>query len=499
MGIVRKQSLLATVASYLGGVIGFVNKVILFTRILSLEDGELGLANLLLEIAAIFAQFALLGIGNSILRFFPYFEDKARNHHGILPWTLLVAVFGSLLAAGLLVVFQDAIAQYASMKQQDDLLLTYYAYLFPLVGSLAVAYLLTAYLRSRYKVAGPTFIREVGIKLLVSLSVSVYALGWVDFSEFVLLYTLSNGSLALLMLGYTAWVGEWHWVPQDWGRVRAYARPMFQHGLYVMLSGLSFMLVLKLDYFMLYWFLGLKEVGVYTTIAYFTIVMEYPYRALTNSASPQVAEMWKKQDMGGMERLYKRTSLLNFIVAVLLFFGIWINLDNIFWVMKNPAFASGTYVFLYLGIARVIHMLTGLNATILYTSTFYRYDLLFNLLLLALAYGLNSWLIPLYGMNGAAMATGISMVVYNLLRVAFVYYLNCIHPFSWPLLGVLMIGLGTYLLSCWLPPLAHPLLDLGVRSLLYGLLFGGLIWGLRLSPDVNAFGSLLLQEIKKRL
>ena len=84
MGIVRRQSLLATASSYLGGALGFINKAVLFTRILDLEAGELGLVNLLMEISVLFGQFALLGIGNSILRFFPYFEDEQKGHHGIL-------------------------------------------------------------------------------------------------------------------------------------------------------------------------------------------------------------------------------------------------------------------------------------------------------------------------------------------------------------------------------------------------------------------------------
>ena len=102
MGIVRRQSLLATASSYLGGALGFVNKAILFTRILNLEEGELGLVNLLLEISVLFGQFALLGIGNSILRFFPYFEDEEKGHNGILTFGLIVTAIGSLLSIGLL-------------------------------------------------------------------------------------------------------------------------------------------------------------------------------------------------------------------------------------------------------------------------------------------------------------------------------------------------------------------------------------------------------------
>lgn len=510
MGIVRRQSLLATASSYLGGALGFINKAVLFTRILNLEAGELGLVNLLMEISVLFGQFALLGIGNSILRFFPYFEDEKKGHHGILTFGLIVTAVGSLLSIGLLWFFQNIIVDWVEWKRGGDLLTEYYIYLFPLVGSMAASYLLTAFLRSRYKVSGPTFIREVLIRILVTLAVTAYALDWLDFRQFVLVYTAVNCSLALILVLYSTYLGELFLIPQDWKLIRQYARPMIKHGIFVILGGLSFMIVLKLDFFMLYTLMdenALKAVGIYTTIVYFTTVMEYPYRALMGITAPKVADMWKNDAIPEMERLYKRTSLLNFTIAIPLFFLIWINKENIFgsageiegWVLNDPGFAAGISVFFYLGIARVFHMLTGLNATIIYTSKYYRYDLIFNIGLLVIAFILNLMLIPKYGMDGAAIATASSMILYNLIRVIFVYYINRIHPFSMAILGILMIGLLIYGIDMLIPFLYHPAIDLVVRSSIYGFLYALAVWKSGLVPDINNFVDMVLKQIRQRL
>lgn len=511
MGIVRRQSLLATASSYLGGALGFLNKAVLFTRILNLEGGELGLVNLLMEISVLFGQFALVGMGNSILRFFPNFENPEKGHHGILTFGLFVTLGGTIVSITSLWIFRDFIAQWAEWKGGGDLLTEYYVYLFPLVGAAAISYLFNAFLRSRYKISGPTFLREVLMRVLVSLTVTAYALEWLNFRQFVFTYTAVNCSLALVLILYTAYAGELKLMTDDWSLVRKYARAMIKHGLFVVLSGLSFLIVLKLDFFMLYLLIdinSLKIVGIYTTIVYFTTVMEYPYRALMGITSPKVAELWKTSDMAEMGRLYKRTSLLNFTIALPLFFLIWINRANIFgavgiegeliggWILKDPGFAMGISVFLYLGIARIIHILTGLNTVIIFTSRFYKYDLFFNIILLILAYFLNYTLIPLYGIDGAAIATGISMILYNVTRVIFVYYIARIHPFSWSLLGILAIALAIFGVNALIPFVKHPFIDLVLRSGIYCLLYVIAILSSKLVPDINNFVAMLRRKVR---
>ena len=82
---------------------------------------------------------------------------------------------------------------------------------------------------------------------------------------------------------------------------------------------------------------------------------------------------------------------------------------------SRAAYATGRNVFLILGLARVIHMFLGFNQTILITSRAFRYDLIFNIFLLLSAFYLNYLLIPKYGIDGAAIATAVSIVVYNLI------------------------------------------------------------------------------------
>ena len=50
--------------------------------------------------------------------------------------------------------------------------------------------------------------------------------------------------------------------------------------------------------------------------------------------------------------------------------------------------------------------------------------------MLVLNVGLNLWLIPIYGILGAALATGISFAVVNVARIVEVYTLLRMHPYD---------------------------------------------------------------------
>ncbi len=107
MGIVKRQSVQSSVITYIGVFIGYVNLILLFPKFLTPE--QLGLTRLLLSIATIFSQFSLLGTSVSILRFFPYLEDKRSKHHGFLSFTILVSIVGFIVFTTLFIILRKPI------------------------------------------------------------------------------------------------------------------------------------------------------------------------------------------------------------------------------------------------------------------------------------------------------------------------------------------------------------------------------------------------------
>ena len=238
--------------------------------------------------------------------------------------------------------------------------------------------------------------------------------------------------------------------------------------------------------------------GIYAIMMYMVSAMLIPYRSMIKVATPVVTNLWKERDMKGMQRIHREMSQMNLIVGCFFFLAIWINLDNIFSLMPD-SYSAGRYVFLFLGLGRVFEMYAGLTGVILITSKRYRYDFTFSILLVGLTVATNAALIPSLGMNGAAIATMITVVVYNLIRMAFVWKFFRLQPFAikdcWVvILTAAMIGLSTVI-----PYLGNFILDAAVRTLVISVIFGGVIYYSHTSQQLNETIDELLAKVGIRL
>ena len=88
---------------------------------------------------------------------------------------------------------------------------------------------------------------------------------------------------------------------------------------------------------------------------------------------------------------------------------------------KGNEYAEGKIIILILGLARLVDMLTGTNTEIIGFSHHYRANLYMLLLLSVVNIALNLVLIKSYGSVGSACATLISMTVFNVAKLIYIY------------------------------------------------------------------------------
>lgn len=474
---------------YIGAAIGFANKVLLFTNFLT--QGEVGLANIMITNAVLYAQFSALGFSTMTLRFFPYFQDKERKHHHFLFWLLAIPTLGFVVVTLLVVAFQQPIFDY--FNEKSPLMVEYFWYLIPL--SLATLYfeLFDAYLRSLKKSVVPVLFREIIQRIFIAVAILCYALKWVDFPNFVMLYVALLSSVTLLMVIYTYWLGQLHLPSRPTWRLRQLGRKMLVYGGFNFIGNFSSFLIFSLDAIMLARYVGMDAVGVYTTSMYMSVLITIPWRAFQKIAAPVVVTHWKNRDMPAMQELYQRTSLLNLMAGLFLFLSMVALQDVMFAVMPTD-YRTGFTVFLILGAGRVLDMLTGLNGYMLVTSKYYRVDLFMALLLTAFAVVLNNLLIPPYGIEGAAWATSLTLCASNLFRVIFIAVMFRLQPFSWRMLQLTGISGLAFLAFFLVSSLVPDFLGKGLGYLVFLGIFGGLSLGMKVVPDVNAYLKTLLQR-----
>jgi O-antigen/teichoic acid export membrane protein len=182
-----------------------------------------------------------------------------------------------------------------------------------------------------------------------------------------------------------------------------------------------------------------------------------------------------------------------FIASGLLFALIITNLNDLFLILPEEYRGGFNIVFL-IGLAKVYDSLLGNNNSILYNSDYYKSLMAMGVLLAVLVVILNLWLIPKYGLNGAALATFIAIAVYNTIKLVYVKAKFGIIPFTSEtvkVLGILLI-LTTPFYFVDLPFL--PIANIILKSAVMCLLFLAILYRFKISQDVYAMLSNYLKR-----
>jgi len=480
MGIVQKDALRTTLVTYLGMILGYVNKVFLFLWLLSTE--EIGLINLIFALGMLFAQFANLGTINSTVKFFPFVRNESRNHYGFLSLNLLIVSAGIFIVATLVFLCGDLISTYFS--ERSKLFVDYYLWVIP-VGIGTVLYkLLDSYLRALYKNVFSVLANEIIFRLVQSVLLAFYAFDVFTFDQLLIAFCLSQFIPGLLLIYYLHKIGEWHLTFKGIEVPRKLRKLIRNYALFSYINSLGAVVVVSLDSIMIAIMLGLSANGVYSTVALLIGVLAVPYASIMRVSVPIVAGHWKTKNMVEMDRIYKQVSSVSLFIGLFLFMAVWVNRFELFSFLK-PEFAPGIYVFLALMCGRLLDMYFGLNGSILVTSKKYKYDMIFTSLLIIAVLLLNLVFIPKWEMVGAAISTSIAYFGYNIARLIFVWYNYKIHPFTRSQLAVFVVFAANVALFHFLPIDVNNVWgNMVLKMTMLTVLFALPIYAFRLEPEV---------------
>lgn len=483
MGLVQKDALRTTLISSIGLVLGYVNKGLLFLLIFSTE--QIGVVNLIFSLGVLFAQFSNLGSLYSIWKFFPFFKNKDKAHHGLLAFMLFIVSVGALLVTALFLVFRSSIE--SIYIEKSPLFLQYYYWVIPLGLGYLMYLVFEVYLRALFKNIISVFALDIVLRLAVTLLLFLFWNGQISFDSFVAGHSLLFFLPPLILIGYLIRIKEFYIHPKHIQISKRFQKILFNYSGFNYINSLGGVLVNSLDVIMVAQYIGLRATGVYTTVIFLTSALQVPYKALIRVSAPLVAEYWKTRDMLKMKLLYTQVSSVSLVLGLGLFLIVWVNIDFLFSLLK-PEFSDGIWVFFFLMMGRLLDMYFGLNGAIFNTSKKYRYDLIFTLNLIVIVYVLNLYLIPLYGIEGAAISTAIALIVYNLGRVIFVFFTYNLHPFKFQ--QVLVIGVGVicfYLIKITPELFEITWLNAALTTALTILIYFGAILLFNLEPELRNY------------
>lgn len=492
-GVVARESVLGTVVTYVGVLVGFFTTFFILTNYLTPE--EVGLTRVLVEVATLLASFALLGLTTSINRYFPYFRDSATlgqgsraPHHGFLGYIMLVASVGSAVALPLYYLCREPIM--SLFERNSALFVQYYLLAIPLALFIVFWTVSELYSIQLLKLSGTKTIRELVLRLLLLFTYIIYAVGWVDFTQFVWLFVSCYGLCMLASLWYLG-----RSVPLTLRIDRGFVTPTLARsvGKYTttaVLATVGTTLAGRMDLFMLAAVdtNGLTSAAVLTVAFFMASIVETPTRAIVGIATPKIATAMKEGDRAYTQQIYQQVSFYQLISALVLFLGIWCNMDNILAIMPGGAdYVQSKDVFFFLGLAKLIEVTFTGSHPIVSSSKYYHWTLYYTLWLIVVAFVANGFLIPLYGAVGASVATLLTISVGYALQQGLLSYKLGIHPLSLRLLVALPVAASMLGVDAILPQMSSPWADAVVRSFALGVVGVGVLLAFGVMSEVVSF------------
>jgi O-antigen/teichoic acid export membrane protein len=210
---------------------------------------------------------------------------------------------------------------------------------------------------------------------------------------------------------------------------------------------------------------------------------------------PILSRAWKSKDVKEINRIYKRSSINLLTFSLLVFFCIWLNFDQaIHYFGINPDYLEGKWVFFILGMVTMVEMGSGVNAQIIGTSVYWRFELWTSILLTALIIPLSYTLTVRYGIIGPAIANIISFTIYNYIRFHFLWKKFNMQPFSRKTVEVILVAVGAYFITYFALKSLNGLPALILNPLMFSGIFITMVYQLNISPDVKP----ILYSMKNR-
>ena len=495
MGIIKSQGFKHSLVNYLATIVAALSVILVYPH----SEGSYGLAGFLIAAASIIAPFASLGANSITIRFFPHFHNKEQKHYGFLSLIVSYAAISLVVLGGLGIYFKTNLIDFlASVGFDAHLFENYTAQIYALTVLIVLINILSTYISNFGRITIAAVYNNLLFKLTLPILVILFISGTIQINTFSwsIIGVYLIGLIGLLI--YLKQFDEISTKPDlDFLKPKL-IRQMGVYALFGILGSLGSTLTLQIDRLMVPALIDLRQADIYNVALFIGASIELPARSVIAITSPIIAKAWFQKDLETLRQVYHKSSINLFIIGVLFFLGIWLCLEDIFQLSgKYESLLAGKWVVFCVGVTKLLDMATSVNGQIIGYSRYFRFNLVVILILGGGNAFLNYYFIQIRGTGilGPAIATLISVSIYNLLRVGFIWYRFKMQPFSKNNFAVLAVGIAIFYIIDFIPNFDLPILNILKNSSLVVLLFIPLIYFCKVSSEFNDLVTSILLRI----
>ncbi len=262
-------------------------------------------------------------------------------------------------------------------------------------------------------------------------------------------------------------------------------KEIISFSIYILVAGSAAGILLEIDKFMIPQMEKLPEVAYYAVGIYIASVIAIPARAMQQITSPIIAKGMNENKLDEISKLYKQSSINLLVVGGLFFLLINLNINELYQIIDKPQFAKGVWVVLIISFAKVMELALGTGNAILVNSKFYKLFFYISLAMALSVIVLNHWLIAIMGINGAALATFIVVVVYGVIKIIVIKIKLNIQPFSIKTIQLILVISILFIGFRLINFNFNPVINIGLKSLIIVVIYLIIMNKMKISNDIS--------------
>jgi len=415
----RKTDILNFIISYISIVVAFII-VLARTKVFSVE--EIGIYSYILSISAIITVIVNFGIPRIILRFY-----ELNKYNNFIKRVFQLQLFTFLLFIIILVLMSRIIE------------INYIIFIiFMVFNQLIITNLDTISIVVNKSVKSNLY-RTIFIQSLNIFSLLLIAFFKGNIYQYLTLFIIAN---FIIIVFYIVLLKENIFFKVNQKLSSRFYKNYLNYGLYVMLNAAASTMILNIDNIMIKNYLGLESVGIYSISFTIAAVIGMVGSVFARSVPPKIVQCLNDKNYLELETIYKKNTEQQIYIGLILLILV-ISFSKEILGLMGETYIQGVGVLMIIAIAQMIQIGTGMCGTIIGVSKYYKIEVYINGFLLFLTISLNILLIPLYGIIGGAIASLLSILIINIIKIIVVYKKFNIQPYKYS--NIKYIGLGIVL------------------------------------------------------
>lgn len=465
MGIVARQGIKYSLISYLSFLLGTFSTIFIYPS----NPEFLGKLRFIQPSAELICPFILFGLSYANIKF--HQKLKAKNQqvdflYASIQFVCLNFIFISL-------VYWIITRVIPSIQESDSWKMK--QYVLPVALSLALTQLLSKYISNLKRITVPGIFENFFPKLgALTAFISCVYIG-ISQKNALYIFVLFFVIAMIGLVYYFVKLNKDHKSGSlDILKDKNFRLNLLNFCIFSVLGSIGNRLALQIDNLMIPELLDFKQNGIYSILMSIVGFLTVPLMGIFTISGPIIVEKLENNKLDELNDFYKKVSKFLFLFGTVLLSCILVGIDYLFLFMKNGKELSDAKVIIYiLGAATLFDLATGFNSNIISYSKYFRFNIYAMLFLAVFTIISNIIFISYFklGIEGIALATALSLTLFNLIKLGFNYRKFGIQPFSKEYIYIILTGIMGVLLVNYIPDFSNNLFNLITKPLLILCIF----------------------------